>query len=285
MRGFDLIGRALAICALSMAALPGLAQSLPQASYYPQSVLGGVVDSVGPGDTLSITVFGQPELNAQVTIDGNGDIVVPFLGRTRVLDMAPAAIGQHIADGLRRNGYLQDPQVAVEVAQVRSRVVSVLGEVARPGRYPLEGRLTLLEVLAVAGGLRDDAADTAVLLRQGASPTAGQQRQEVYVGNQKSPVQQVQDVELRSGDIVYVAQAARVYVYGEVLRGGAFAIEPGLNVMRALSLAGGLTQRGSQRRVTISRTDPDSGQVVRLRARLTDPVLAGDVIHVNERIF
>lgn len=242
----------------------------------------GAIGTVGPGDTLSISVLGQGGMDTRATVDMDGDVVVPMLGTLKVIGLSPSAIGRRIADGLRRGGYLQDPQVSVEVLTVRSRVVSVLGQVERPGRYPIDNRLSVLELLAMVGGTKNDAGDTALLIRRG---DAGQQRMELYVSNRQSPSHLIQDTELQPGDVVFVPQAPRFFVSGEVGRPGAYPIEPGLTVMRALSLAGGLTPRASDRRIDLTRTDVITGEVTEDRVKLNDQVKAGDVILVNERIF
>ncbi|MBN9477832.1 MAG: SLBB domain-containing protein [Burkholderiales bacterium] len=258
---------------------------LAPATIVPSEVEGGAVATVGPGDTLYLTVYGQPELAAQVTLDVRGHIVVPFLGDMAVGGEAPSAIAKRIADGLRQRGYLNDPQVAIEVLRVRSRMASILGSVAKPGRYPIEGSLTLLELLAQAGGLKDNADDVAVVLRKDVQAQGGQRRMELLIGNKSLPERPVEDLSLQAGDVVYVPQAKVFYIYGEVTRGGAYPMERGLNVMRALSLAGGLTQRASERRISISRPDPDTGEQRKQRVNLDDPVAAGDVIYVDERFF
>lgn len=251
--------------------------------------VGGIA-AVGPGDTLQITVFGQPELSATITVSVAGNIIVPVVGSIAVDGLSPAAVASRVTAGLRAKNYLQDPQVSVEVLQVRSQMTSILGEVMRPGRYPLEGRLSLLELLAMAGGLKETADDTAVLLRKSSSPNAvapgaSQSRLELYVGGRQALSRAVQDVPLMAGDVVYIGPAKRFFIYGEVARAGAYPMEDGLTVMRAVSLGGGLSQRASERRITINRKVTGTEREETLKATLTDPVLPGDVIHVDERFF
>lgn len=274
-------------------ALPDLPSgSVPSAPGRPQTAqrpVGGI-SSVGPGDTLQIVVFGQPDLSATITVSVAGDIVVPVVGLIAVAGTSPSAIAGRIAAGLRSKNYLQDPQVSVEVLQVRSQMTSILGEVMRPGRYPLEGRLSLLELLAMAGGLKETADDTAVLLRKSTSPYAvepgaSQSRLELYVGGRQALSREVQDVPLMAGDVVYIGPAKRFFIYGEVARAGAYPMEEGLTIMRAVSLGGGLSQRASERRITIVRKVPGTQNEEKLKASLTDPVMPGDVIHVDERFF
>lgn len=246
------------------------------------STATAAVAAVGPGDTLLITVVGQSNLETRVTVDADGAIAAPLLGTIRVGGQTPSAIGRQIERGLRGKGLLNDPQVSIEVITVRSRVVSVLGQVARPGRYAIDNNLSLLEVVAMAGGALPDAADTAVLMRRG---DGGQQRIDMFVGNRQSPTRVVQDTELQPGDVVFLPQAPRFYIYGEVRGPGAYPVEQGLTVMRALSLAGGLTERASESRIDLNRTDVVTGDIARQRVKLGDKVQPGDVLHVDERLF
>lgn len=248
-------------------------------------VEGGAIASLGPGDTVYITVYGRPELSSQVTVDIDGRVVVPFIGSIKAANLSPSALAENISGGLRHGGYLRDPQVVVEVVKVRSRMVSVLGQIDRPGRYPIEGRLTILEVIAMAGGAKELADDTALVLRRGADPEGEQVRIEVPVGNKQLPSRQIQNMSLQAGDVIYLPQVQRFFVYGEVARSGAYPMEEGLNVMRALSIAGGLNARASDRRIDINRKDTTTGEMLKLRVKLTDPVLPGDVIRVDERFF
>ena len=248
-------------------------------------VRGAAVNVVGPGDALRIVVLGHPDLTTDVTVTASGQITVPFLGNLDVNNQAPADIAQRVADGMRKGGYLRDPQVVVEVVQVRSRLASIYGEVQRPGRYPIEGNLSLLELLSLAGGVKAGADDKAVLMRREGSLGQPRQQLEVTVGNRVVPSQDVQDIELQPGDVVFVPLAPRFYIYGEVGQPGAYPVEEGLNIMRAIALAGGLNARASENRILIRRVDPTTGQMRDIPVELADAVLPGDVVYVNERWF
>lgn len=244
----------------------------------------GAVRSLGPGDTVVVTVFGQSDLTARVTITADGTITLPLLGEAVVAGFSPAQLARMVAEALQKQGYVLDPQVNVEVVDVRSQVVSLLGEVQRPGRYALAGELTLLQLLAQAGGLQDDAGDVAVVLRH--NPAGGPTyRFEVPISPRQQPWQQAYDMPLQAGDVVQIAQQAQFFVYGEVNNAGAYFMQPGLDVMRALALAGGLTPRASERRVEIRRRDATTGRTVTLRADLDTEIQPGDVVYVKERIF
>ncbi|AUL49082.1 hypothetical protein BBB39_05990 [Bordetella trematum] len=247
-----------------------------------EQAISGAIGAVGPGDTLNVNIMGTGGSQVRVTVDADGQLVVPMLGKVQAGGKTPAAIGQQIEKGLRSKGYMVDPQVAIEVITLRSRIVSVLGQVERPGRYPLEGRLSVLELLAMAGGAAPDAGEIATVVRR---KGGGNERLNLYMGNRQSPSRPLQDTELEPGDVVFVPQAPRFYVYGEVGKPGAYPIEQGLNVMRALALAGGLTPRASDSRIDLNRTDVLTGEVTEKRVKLTDAIQPGDVLHVNERFF
>ncbi|WP_158601965.1 polysaccharide biosynthesis/export family protein [Pararobbsia silviterrae] len=242
----------------------------------------GSIANVGPGDTLAIAIMGPGGTNANVTVDADGKIVVPFIGSIQAAGKTPAAIGEDIAASLRAKDYLANAQVGVEVLAVRSRVVSILGQVARPGRYALVSHLSLLELLALAGGATGGAGDTAVLIRHGDDQ---QQRIALYLDNSQSPSRAIQDTELQANDIVFVPEVQKFYVYGEVNKPGAYPIEDRLNVMRAIAVAGGLTSRGSDSRIGLERMDKTTDKVESGHVHLEDPVQPGDVVRVGERIF
>jgi polysaccharide export outer membrane protein len=238
--------------------------------------------TLGAGDSIRISVFQNPDLSLETRLSASGTISYPLLGEVALAGQTPAQAGTRIAAELRRRDFLRDPQVSVSLVQVRSRQVSVLGEVARPGRYAIEDaspRLT--DILALAGGIAPGGGDQVTVLgRRDGEPM----KLQVDVLAMVRAGDLSQDIELQAGDTVYVPRAPVFYVYGEVQRSGAYRLEPGLRVMNALSLGGGLTLRGTERAPRIHRRLADGSVQVR-EARLTDPVLPGDVIHFGESLF
>ncbi len=244
---------------------------------------------VGSGDVLRVTVFGQPDLSAEVGVNDKGVLTLPLIGGVEVTGLTTSEISARVADALRKGQYLRNPEVSVEVVQLRSQMVSVLGEVSRPGRYPIPGHLSVLELLATAGGLTTQADQTVTLLRRktdnsGTNSTESDVRIPILLGETKATERSPLDVELNSGDVVYVNKKKLFYIHGEVNRPGSYPMEQDMNVMRAISLGGGMTQRASQRRIYINREMPDKG-VEEIKAKLTDPVMPGDVVYVNESLF
>lgn len=225
---------------------------------------------LGPGDTVRVTVFGQPDLTTEARVSEKGMIEMPLVGAVKVADKAPGEAAGAIADALKKGQYLKAPQVTVALTAVRSRQVSVLGLVARPGRFPLEEQhVRVPDIIAAAGGVAPGGASTVTVIRDGAP-------------KQVSALDK--SFELKGGDTVYVDRAPVFYIYGEVTRSGAYPVTPNLTVMQAISVGGGITPRGSERRVKLRRTGAD-GKVVESDAGLQDVVKADDVIYVKESIF
>jgi len=237
---------------------------------------------LGPGDTLRVTVFQNPDLGGELRVSEKGSVVLPLVGEVVIAGQTPVEAGSTIAARLERGRFLVDPHVSVALVEVRSRQVSVLGQVARPGQYALDNPgLTLTDVLAMAGGVgpEGDNRVIAIVTRDG-----GTRRLEIDVAAMYRSGDMKSDIELQGGDVIFVPNAPVFYVYGEVQRAGAYRLEPDTIVMGALAIGGGLTARGTRRGLTIHRRLPD-GTLGKLEAGLDDAVMAGDVIHVREGLF
>lgn len=246
------------------------------------SVPASAVDyRLGSGDIVHITVYDHPELLMDARVDEQGKINFPLIGGVPVAGETATTAQKLIENRLSKGGFLKNPQVNVIVKQYRSKQVSVLGQVNHPGKYPLESTSTVTDLLAQAGGITLTGADNVILIHQqdGKSKKIGIDTQSLFQGGQFDLNHQVGD-----GDVIYVPRAAVFYIYGEVQKPGAYRLEKDMEVMQALSLAGGITPRGTQRGIQIRRHDAN-GKPVTLDAKLTDPVQADDVVYVKESLF
>ncbi|OAI51593.1 hypothetical protein AYO46_07815 [Betaproteobacteria bacterium SCGC AG-212-J23] len=240
-------------------ALPAMAQQAQQSA-----------DKLGPGDAVRVTVFQQPDMSTEARVSDRGTISLPLLGETQVAGATAAEAAERIAEALKKGQYLKNPQVTVALTAVRSRQVSVLGLIARPGRYVLEeAKPGISDVIAAAGGIAPGGNETVTVIRNGESQKVSAL---------------AKDFELKAGDTIYIDRGPTFYIYGEVTRAGAYPVQPGLTVMQAISLSGGITPRGSERRLKMRRTGQD-GNVVETDAKLQDQVKADDVIFVREALF
>lgn len=154
----------LAIFALSVAALAGMRQpAIAQETASPPAALPGY--TIGPADVLRIIVWREPDLTLEVTVRVDGMITFPLLGDLQAAGRAPSQLAESLAKGLER--FVETPRVSVGVSQANSARFYVVGQVARPGVFPLSSRTTVLQALALAGGLREFAkAESIVIVRE-----------------------------------------------------------------------------------------------------------------------
>lgn len=235
---------------------------------------------LGVGDVVKITVFQNPDMTTEARISEAGTITFPLLGAVRVAGMTPAQAERSIADGLKKGGYVVQPQVNVFLVQLRSRQVPVLGQVNKPGKYPLEESSTkLTDLLAMAGG--STGADTVTVMKKNGN---GYKKVEVDLPELFLKGDLSSDLQVSNGDIVYVQRPPVFYVYGEVARPGVYRLERKMTVMQALATAGGLTPRGTDRDIGITRRN-ESDEVQRINTGLNDLVRQDDVIYVRQSWF
>jgi polysaccharide export outer membrane protein len=192
---------------------------------------------IGPGDALDISEYHTPEFHSVVRVSAEGTVILPMIGEVNISGMDEKAAAHAIESALRSKNMLLHPLVSVLVTAYAGQDVSVLGEVARPGVYPYTYHHRLLDLISAAEGL---------------SPNAGRLVNVFHSGDPKTPHAVVLDPsgtdtasdhnpELSPGDTVQVSRAGLVYVVGDVIRPGGFAVDPvqGLTVVQALSLAWG----------------------------------------------
>ena len=235
---------------------------------------------IGVADVLDITVFNEPDASrAGVSVDGDGTIEVPYIGRVKVLSLTARDIEVAVKDRLLKGGFLLNPSVSVTVVKYRSKTVSVQGYVRSPGEYILQGNVSLTSVLAQAGSMTPDAGSYVIISRRNAKGETEQTR----VTRRDIESGRAQDITLTDGDTVLVPKAENIFIVGLVRSPGPYVWEDGLTVERALTLAGGPTERASVSRIEIQRTV--NGKPEKIKVKLTDLVLANDTIRVPQRVF
>lgn len=227
---------------------------------------------LGPDDQLEI--FG-PELtefgSKLARIDSDGDVQVPLVGRVHVAGETVQKAEQDLNKIL--STYIREPQVVVNVAEVRSQPVSVLGEVNTPGVHQVQGHKTLLEMLALAGGLRPDAGYSVRITRQlewGCIPLPGAVPDpsghfsvaELNLRKIMEAKDPAENIQILPHDVISVPKAEMVYVIGEVKRSGGFVLgeHQTISVLQALSLAEGLPVTADARHARILRLKAGADQ-------------------------
>ncbi len=225
---------------------------------------------IGPGDEIAVNVSNVNELNGRRTyrVDPQGNVDMPMVGTLHVSGQAVTEIRAEIVVSLK--AYVYEPQVSVEISQFGSQAVSILGAVNEPGVHQLEGRKSLLEVLAMAKGLRADASNDVHITRQaqrGGIPVPNARLDEsrgFYTANinikslieAKDPQS---NISIQPDDVVTVSLADLVYVVGAVTRPGGFPLNQrrDISALQALSLAGGFSEKASAKKARIIRPTGD----------------------------
>lgn len=205
---------------------------------------------IGPGDLLELKVFGAPELGSTVRVSGAGEINVALIGTIKIAGLTPEQAQTEIERRFRDGGYLRDPHVNILIKEFASQGISVLGEVAHPGVYPLLGSPRLLDAIAAAGGTTARAGKTVLVTRRNDLDAP----QKVLLSLNAEQIS-THDIELRPGDTVVVSRTGIVYVSGDVHTPGGFVMDQNenLTVLQALALAQGLNPTASLGRARIIR--------------------------------
>jgi polysaccharide export outer membrane protein len=271
---------------------------------------------IGPGDVLHVVVLGQSEMTGDFPVDPEGLLTFPVLGKVKASQMSTRELERKLTT-LLADGYLKRPQITVTVHEYRSQKVFVTGEVQRPGPYALKADRSLLALLGDIGPLTPNAGHEVVVMRPpgGAagtafplmtalpqpsgdtpgstdaltSPAAGSpleipgadvfhvSLQELQSGNPE------RNILLQAGDTVYVPRAAQIYITGSVAHPGPYRFQEGTTLLQALTLAGGVTERGSAKRAKVIRTV--GGKKQEVKVQMGDLVQPEDTIVVPERFF
>jgi polysaccharide export outer membrane protein len=244
---------------------------------------------VAAHDQLKVTVVGVEQFSTKFAVGVDGAIEFPQLGRLSVSGLTAREVGDLIARRLKDADIMRNPQVTVELEQTPTKKVTVNGAVRTQGPVQFAGDLTLLEALNRAGGRLPEASDLVLVVRAAAvqpgaltaddpanPPMVEVNARDLEAGKLGA------NVVLRDGDAVFVRKAQAVTITGYVRNVGAYTVEPGSNVEQALALAGGISDRGSDRRIEITRKV--NGKAVTLKdVKKTDLVQPGDIIKVGPK--
>jgi polysaccharide biosynthesis/export protein len=235
---------------------------------------------VGPGDVVKINVFDYPDLSIETRVSESGRITFPLLGEIIIGGKTPAEAEKLIAEALSTQDIIRQPHVSLVVSQFVSQQASILGYVQTPGKYVLDKQISLLELLALAGGVTSDGEDRALLTRtvSGKTEKIEIDLYELFHGDHS------RDLPIKSGDIVYVMKSKVFYIYGEVQHPGMFRLQRLMNVAQAISTGGGLTPKGTDHAVKVKRRIAN-GEFRTETAELGDLVQPDDVVYVRESWF
>jgi polysaccharide export outer membrane protein len=263
----------------------------PEAVAYQQ---GGSDYRIGRQDLLDISVFDLEELDQVVRVAEDGSISMPLLGRMQIGGLTKTELEELIASRLQER-YVRDPQVTVFIKEYESKKVAVSGAVKKPGSYEMLGTKTLLEMISLAGGLDTDLGNEIIIFHAGEDGL--QQRESVDLRDLMYAGNPILNRRVIPGDIIYVPylEKVRIFVSGAVRNPDLYEVprsEP-VTVLKAITLAGGTTDRAAEKKVIVYRTD-ESGErrpfPVNLRlikkGKETDMILQkDDLVLVPEAFF
>lgn len=212
---------------------PGRLNAASEIQIAEESHLPEVV--VSSGDLLEISVYGAPEYRYEVRVSSSGDASLPMIGNIKLAGLSTSQAESNIARSLQKHGFFNDPQVSVFVKEYATQGISVLGEVQRPGIYPLLGKRTLLDAIAAAGGTTPKAGKSVTITHRD-HPERPETETLSYVEGQT-----MSDRMLRPGDTVVVSKAGIVYVVGDVKEPTGIVMENShLTVLQAIAMAHGI---------------------------------------------
>ena len=302
--GLHHIQRALIGCLVLALGLGGCASSLPPlpapVEHSPLSGMGegprptpAIGHTLGPGDVLRVSVYDNPDLSQEVTIEADGAFSYPLIGRVQAAGLSVPQLEGFLAKRLAA-GYLVSPQVGVTVTQHKSQQVYVMGAVGKPGPYALQRQTTLLEALSAAGGPTPDAGFEVILTHAADKRALPSSTSKVSAAANGQPALRVsleqlmaggvpQPIPLQDGDVVYVPAATFIYVTGEIQRPGRYRLEKDTTIHKAVTLAGGFTKFAATKSMTVQRMI--DGKRLEFQAGPNDLLQADDVVVIRPSLF
>jgi polysaccharide biosynthesis/export protein len=281
-------------CASSLPPLPAPAERPPLSGMGEEQRQAPTMGYVlGAGDVLRVSIYDNPDLSQEVTIEADGAFSYPLIGRVQAAGLPVRQLENLLAQRFA-DGYLVSPQVAVTVTQHKSQQIYVMGAVSKPGPYALQRQTTLLEALSAAGGPTPDAGFEVILthaadkqaLSSGTSPISaaanGQSAMRVSL-EQLMAGGVPQQITLQDGDVIYVPAGAFVYVSGEIQHPGRIRLEKDTTIQKAVTLSGGFTKFAATKSMTVQRMV--DGKRREFQAGPNDLLQAEDVVVVRPSLF
>lgn len=267
----------------------GLEVHLAATPKRPQSTGGTYI--LGVGDRLELTVFGQEDLKKTIEVMADGSIILPLVGVIPVAGKTLASVRSEVE--LKLKDYLVDPQVSLDIKDYQSQPVNVVGEVEKPGTYYLKGPTTLMDIMAQAGWMTREAGSEIILTRRESDSSDEEGSRQITIskedllrgGSQYNP-------RLQAGDVITVGPEQYFYIRGEVVKPGQYKLGDRPTLLKAVSIAEGLTPYAKKKGIQIIRTVKGAQTKLTFDLKSIEerkaedvPILPGDVIIVDRRMF
>ena len=225
---------------------------------------------LGPHDVLKISVYDHEDLEARVRVSKDGKISFPLLGEVQVSGLTVIAVEQNLTR-LLSDGYIIDPHISVFVEEFRV-VFYVTGEVEKPGSYPFAEGITVIKAISLAGGLTDRAVERKMKVSRRDKD-----------GEEKILIVGTNDL-IKPNDVLQIPEKQWVYITGEVKSPGSYQYDAKITILKAITIAGGFTDKAAPGRTRVVRKQED-GEDVNIRVKMNDSLEPDDVIVVPESFF
>lgn len=241
-------------------------QSAPSSASQPTLYIRAKIQDglrIGGGDLLHVSVFGASDYTHDLRVADDGTISLPLIGEVRVAGLTPREVASDLQVRLSQGGYFNHPEVEVFVKEYATQGVSVLGEVQKPGIYPLLGSRTLFDVLSAAQGTTQTAGDKVYITHR----DRPQQPEIVKISYDVKGAAQ-SNVPVLPGDTIIVPKAGMVYVVGNVQKPtGIVMVDSGLTVLKAIALAQGIAPNAALDRARLVRKTSDGQTAIPLKLK------------------
>ncbi|HEY3836152.1 MAG TPA: polysaccharide biosynthesis/export family protein [Bryobacteraceae bacterium] len=253
---------------------------------------------MGPGDVIAIHALHVPEIAREpMKLAEDGSIDLPMIGHIKAAGLTPVQLSAEIRN--RLDNFVKQPEVSVDVLEVKSRPVSVIGALKSPGVYQLSSTRHLLEILAAAGGVEETAGSVIHVSRPresgpipvpGATETADSYLARISLPDLVEGRCPESNIVILPHDVITVPRAKLVYVVGEVHKAGGFVLKEreNISVLQAISLAEGLTVTAGSKNARIIRPSEDGSARAELPVNVKN-ILAGKAedlaLHPNDILF
>ncbi len=250
---------------------------------------------IGPKDLLEVTAMGVQEINKlAVRVSEDGRINLPLIGEVEVNNLTKSEVEKKLV-GLLSEKYVINPQVSIFIVEYKSKRVSILGAVEKPGPYELLGRQTIMSIISQAGGMTRDAGNDIIVIRQladGSSTSIRISIDDLFVKGEAKL-----NIPLEPNDIINIPvdKAVVIYVFGQVKNPGALQVKRSAipTLLQAIAQAGGFSDRAARGGVKIRRKNA-AGQETEfnvnakniLKGKIKDiQLMENDTVYVPESLF
>jgi polysaccharide export outer membrane protein len=246
---------------------------------------------IGAGDEISVDIFNVPELSRSYRVDAMGNINMPLVGQISISGYDLGEAESIIAEAYGER-YLRNPQVSISILEFRSQQFTAIGALSSPRIYNTDRQVTLMEAIAMSGGLASDAGTQIYLTDRIRDPETGDLGTRSVIINVEDLMSRPEDYNFFIGDsaLINVPRAGSIFVEGAVERPGVYQRTGDTTVLKAIAMAGGLKFEASRSSLRVLRRDPATNEWLRDEVTLSDirespnqdiPLRDGDIVMVE----